>query len=319
MIAIPSWRGPRKRDGFTLIEILVVVAVIGLLIALIVPAVQAGRESARRVHCINNLNQLGVALHTYVSLTGSFPPASAGKGYSPHAMLLPALDQLNLYNSINFQLEGSTPMVGSPNWTAAGIVVTAFLCPSDRSAGGPYAWSSYAGNAGIHFPGNVSEGVFSFTSSTPLQAITDGLSNTCAMAEWVLSPTNMNEDRDPKGSVFATPGFFSMPGEFIPFVVACISLNYETAEVHNNMKGMGWNHGAFGSTLYNHTNKLNMASCLSGGQNHIGAYSASSRHPAGVCSLMADGHVSFTSENITLPVWRALGSGSGGETTSSEF
>src|SRR6516164_7556407 len=96
----------RCRGGFTLIELLVVIAIIGMLIALLLPAVQFARESARRAQCINNLKQIGLALHNYVASGGSLPfgqgpePANAWYGWSSLAMLLPYMEQGNIYNAI---------------------------------------------------------------------------------------------------------------------------------------------------------------------------------------------------------------------------
>src|SRR5665213_2211007 len=91
-----------RRGGFTLIELLVVIAIIAILIALLLPAVQQAREAARRTQCKNNLKQIGLALHNYLSTNTVFPPgfcigASSGGAWSAHARILPFLDQANLY------------------------------------------------------------------------------------------------------------------------------------------------------------------------------------------------------------------------------
>ena len=102
----------KQRLAFTLIELLVVISIIGVLIALLLPAVQAARESARRTKCVNNLKQLGVAMHTYESASRCFPPGyvsnfdtsgtDTGPGWGWAAMLLPQFEQKPLFDAINF-------------------------------------------------------------------------------------------------------------------------------------------------------------------------------------------------------------------------
>src|SRR6516164_352800 len=105
-------RWKRNRRAFTLIEVLVVISIIGLLVALLLPAVQAAREAARRIQCVNNLKQLGLALHTYESASRSFPPGyvssfdasgnDTGPGWGWGAMLLPQIEQKPLFDTVNF-------------------------------------------------------------------------------------------------------------------------------------------------------------------------------------------------------------------------
>jgi len=143
----------KARRGFTLIELLVVIAIIGVLIALLLPAVQAAREAARRAQCINNLKQIGLALHNYESANGSFPPGMFGgsnrdvqpcssiNSHTMFSMLLPYIEAGNVYNSINFMVPAYGPTAAS-NGTSAGWAAwqaTAwclrqnfYLCPSDQ-------------------------------------------------------------------------------------------------------------------------------------------------------------------------------------------
>ncbi len=140
---MPSWN--RTRRGFTLIELLVVIAIIAVLIALLLPAVQAAREAARRMQCVNNLKQIGLALHNYHSANDCFPPGglvgfrydtkawNLNGTYGPFARMLGQLEQQPLYNAINWSLEcDQDATYGTPaNSTATVARLAGFLCPSD--------------------------------------------------------------------------------------------------------------------------------------------------------------------------------------------
>ena len=129
---------PRFSRAFTLIELLVVIAIIGVLVALLLPAVQAAREAARRAQCVNNLKQIGLALHNYEGTHQTLPPGyvssfdasgtDLGPGWGWAAMMLPQIEQTTAYSAINFSLNVEVPA----NLTARLVVVGGFLCPSDR-------------------------------------------------------------------------------------------------------------------------------------------------------------------------------------------
>jgi len=136
---------PRKmgRRGFTLIELLVVIAIIAVLIALLLPAVQSAREAARRAQCVNNLKQIGLAMHNYISSFEAFPPggitlrgdpwANGANSLNWRALILPQLEQSPLYNSINFSINISQNP--SELFTAYNTSLAAWLCPSDGTNG----------------------------------------------------------------------------------------------------------------------------------------------------------------------------------------
>src|SRR3954469_3940893 len=155
----------RARRAFTLIELLVVIAIIAVLIGLLLPAVQAAREAARRAQCVNNLKQMGLAVHNYIDSNQVFP-AYAMNNYRDWAWnvswadaILPNIEQGPLYNAINFNvpiqdLGMFTPGAPFPQNTTVGLtVIRSLLCPSENlnhavSYTGANAQTNYAGNYG---------------------------------------------------------------------------------------------------------------------------------------------------------------------------
>ena len=136
----------RRGQGFTLIELLVVISIIGFLVALLLPAIQAGREASRRIQCVNNLKQFGLATHNYLTSFGGFPsgywrrgpmhvswetePVDAGQ-FAWSVLLLPQLEAVNLYNSINFEF----PLTNPGLETVRGSFLGVFSCPSAGTIG----------------------------------------------------------------------------------------------------------------------------------------------------------------------------------------
>ncbi|WP_165250743.1 DUF1559 family PulG-like putative transporter [Paludisphaera soli] len=313
---------PAARRGFTLIEVLTVVAIVGLLIALLLPAVQAARESARRAVCSNNLRQMGLALHAYSGSWEILPAGKGGRGQSLHAALLPHLEQSALYASINFE---TPPPFLFYNLTAGRTAVAAFLCPSDRTPPDG-RWTSYAGNAGDiarYRPTGLFDYGIDGGSIPPRPAAhfgfrdaTDGLSTTAAVSEWLINPRTLEDPGDPARDIYPlSTGPVARPDDPEQFARACAASPADGFIVDGYTKGGWWILGAHMGTLYDHGAEPNSRSCYEAGAGwaFIGSCTAASRHPSGVNVLLADGHVSLVGRGVDRATWRAMGTRAGGE------
>lgn len=191
-----------KRRGFTLVELLVVIAIIGVLVALLLPAVQAAREAARRMSCSNNLKQLGLAYHNFHDVNNQLPPAAIGDQYASHfVMILPYMEATNLYNRFDLTQVMTT---GNNNTLLMSndAIVKGFLCPSIRTNGmtelGPATDYVITGNLNnsndcdrldYDRDNHYSMLVYSVDpqpsvkSRTGFASVTDGLSNTTLLGE----------------------------------------------------------------------------------------------------------------------------------------
>ena len=204
MQALSHHRAARSRSAFTLIELLVVIAIIAVLIALLLPAVQAAREAARRVSCVNNLKQIGIALHGYHDTFDTFPaggwiylvsqPNTQNMNMGWSAAVLPWLEQSPLYSGLNLSLPYNDPV----NSTIGHTVLTSYLCPSEprktlwnRGPGDMFDFAD-ADYGGMYGPRGLSSPTFNnnppcgpmiFNQVIPLAQIVDGSSQTILVGE----------------------------------------------------------------------------------------------------------------------------------------
>lgn len=316
---------PMQRRGFTLVEVLVVIAVIGVLISLLLPAVQAARATARRAMCSNNLRQLGIALAEYDADRKAYPAgrgAPAPRIFSPQTHLLLYLEDHAIHSLIDFNEApaGYTapPDIvydGTRNFPAAAMRAGVLLCPDDdpsgRVPGSEYAGTNYVASAGSGIAGGAlvtADGVFMLGNAISTKDITDGTSHTVAFSERTLGEGNHFSD--------GTPGRLDkvmreIPGITTPNDTTCAP----TADgTWNHERGAKWIVGNYGNTLYNHALAPNSRTpdCLNATQQRALA-AARSAHTGGVNTVLCDGSVRFLSDSISIAVWRAAATRAGGE------
>lgn len=306
----------RRRVGFTLIEAVVCLAVIGILAALVLSALQSARGASRRLGCLRNLQQIGVALNSYRAAINGFPAAKHGRAFSIHSMLLPYLDQTPLYHSINFDtFPKPVSRWGRQNHTVYFESVGVFICPEDRDDR-PGGATSYAGNRGTGTQKYGYNGAFSKTMTADFK---DGMSTTVAFAEWVVGQKGLPSRREPSRLVFATGRVLIEPREFDEFVKLCSKADPLQGRLSPLVKGESWLLGELSFTLYNHVITLNGYSCTNHDLIQEGAFTAGSLHGRGANLMFADGHAAFLGDSLDIEVWRALGSREGGEPITSDL
>ncbi len=305
-----------RRPAVTLVELLVVVAIIGVLVGLLLPAVQQVRAAAARAACANHLKQLALAAHNHAAAVGHFP---AGRGtpaplaFSAHARLLPYLEQGGIDARLDYTqppasyTAGPLSYDGSRNFPAASSDVRVFRCPADASGpkvpGSEYGATNYPANAGTGANAGTlasADGVFFTGSAVRIVDITDGTSQTALFGDRPLG--------DGPGGTDPRRGVIELPGNADPTPAACGGAAF------NRDRGAKWVFGNYGNTLYNHADSPDPAAadCTNATQQK-GRMAARSLHSGGVNLALADGGVRFVRSGIDAAAWRALGSRAGGE------
>ncbi|HUT93320.1 MAG TPA: DUF1559 domain-containing protein [Thermoguttaceae bacterium] len=335
----------RRSRGFTLVELLVVIAIIGILIALLLPAVQAAREAARRGQCANQLKQLALAVHNYVDTFKVFPPKKAGTTAAPDCWgdngsygsgwmrLLPFYEQQALYDAWSSQLTvGATvyPPWGPCPWGPSNTTywpyqeqVSALMCPSDsgirnKPATQPGRTSYmfcvgdsilYDGSVG-HNQSNRTRGIFAnFDAQNTFASIRDGSSNTLMLSERVFSA----DARMVRQGQAVLTGIVTTPATCLTALDPNDSRRYDGALTVRGWTGR-WEHGSVSHIGFNTVLPPNGPSCVDPGSNDNsthGIYPATSEHPGGVVAGLGDGSIRFISETINAgdPVNPPLTSG----------
>ena len=326
--------------AFTLVEVLVVIAVIGILMALLLPAVQAAREAARRISCTNNLKQCGLAIHNYHDSFRVLPGIgeTPTRCFSVQAKLLPFAEHASLQALIDFRQPlflgpAGAVYLNPAQAAAAGSIVAIFRCPSDGTddifaeyqigqpgdafAGGNYVVSSGSGTGTTYDIRYPTDGPFYYDSACSFRDITDGTTNTLLMAESLLG-----SHRDTTGPVpedsrrqvgWPAELRFGSGAGFAGVENPDLSALAAGCTTWRGSRGAAWIVGRpMFSTMSTYMPPNTPIPDIAG-QQHMGFFAARSNHPGGVNALWADGSVRFISETVELGLYRALGTISGGE------
>ena len=308
----------RKPAGFTLVELLVVIAIIGVLVALLLPAVQAAREAARRTSCVNNLKQIALGLQNYVDVNRVLPPgrlgcdcntsvadgcgtraASTRPGTSGFGLMLPQLEQQSLYEAFGWQLGAVSPATGcggtedTSGWQTAAVTEAmkarpkVFVCPSDNSdpystPTPQYATGSYAFVHGTQGP--------SFTTSQTMKHSNDG-------SFMYLRSIRLSEVTDGQSNTMWV-------GEVI---------DAHTQESSNRWVVAGRHLDSLRSTENAINTKPGTGPFILNLYGYICNGAFGSKHMRGANFGFGDGHVQFISDNINLTLYRALSTRAGAE------
>jgi prepilin-type N-terminal cleavage/methylation domain-containing protein len=329
-----------SRRGVTLIEVLVVAALLSVLAGILLPSLQVARESVRRTNCSNNLRQLGLALSNYEQARGEFPVGAESREWAanpsfPHqffrwsvlAHLAPFYEEAGLLAGLDLSVPlytGFGPEAVAPqNKPVVARTVPLFLCPSDSGRPvsetfGPTNYAACTGSGGGGGTPFQTDGLFFINSRIRGKDVSDGLSKTIALSESILgqgvrattSPAGV-EPATGYGFTFTTPLSDAACGR--PFYY-----NF------TDLRGFSWANGEYRTTLYNHARQPNSKSldCLAAMMDSVdkaemyagfGWRTARSWHPGGVTVALADGGVRFIGDAVDPAVWKAAATRAGGE------
>ena len=327
----------KKHSGFTLVELLVVIAIIGVLVALLLPAVQAAREAARRMQCANNMRQYSLALQNHHGAQNHFPAYflaydedawprkvlvsnkgeyKPGAPYLTHhswiAQLLPYMEQQPLFDLIDFDEPANDPDPDSGNYQAISQSPAFTRCPSDDALEGPdptgrFKPCNYAacyGNTGCTFgdscqqEGDGASGVMYIGSETGIRNVTDGTSSTVGVSELLVGRPWVRAVGEP---------FATLAGTGNP-----IDQNTTWGG-----RGVSWlwsyRNSDSGFTTFMPPNDPLTSNHEPYVWSMYGYYAARSNHPGGINASMLDGSVRYFSDSIDIVAWRNMGSIAGEE------
>ncbi len=340
--------------AFTLVELLVVIAIIGALIALLLPAVQAAREAARRMQCTNNLKQLGLGLHNFESTFHEFPAAHPGAvpkkyesttgatpfkfSWSVHAQLTPYLEQIGIAQRVDvtepvLSFDNSPPFPDNLGEVFK-VPVPSFICPSDYRKN--IIWTTVYGETEL---GPTS---YKVCMGSGAMSTNPGVSRTYGPAHHTDGPFMVRDRQSPasitdglSNTVFMSESILGTDStgltkdtadprfHFLDEYPILVEDDHQDMALDQEIwpRGYCWNGGYFRSTLYNHLFTPNSkffdvhANDASNYLQSCGIFAARSLHRGGENAFIGDGSVRFFSDNVSETVWRGIGTKDGGEAT----
>jgi prepilin-type N-terminal cleavage/methylation domain-containing protein/prepilin-type processing-associated H-X9-DG protein len=310
----------RRVRGFTLIELLVVIAIIAVLIALLLPAVQAARAAARRIQCVNNLKQMGIAMHNFHESRGTLPPGSQSSPAQGWAtFILPFLEQTAMSNAFNI----NAPFYDGRNTTVTQATIGPFLCPADagnnvlyhskfpdrRKGNYMVNWGNahydqgaptpYNGPMGIVTPFRGPFRVNSTNAPTPFgfRDIVDGTSGTMMMSEIIVTQNN-GSTSDIRGDMWGDSRCGYM---FVAYTPPNSKTKDQLDGKSDCQYPFSWN-----------------PPCLSASPDGVDFNAARSSHAGGVNVLFCDGSVKFMKDSVNVNTFRSLSTKDAGEVVSAD-
>jgi prepilin-type N-terminal cleavage/methylation domain-containing protein/prepilin-type processing-associated H-X9-DG protein len=334
-----------QKQGFTLIELLVVIAIIAVLIALLLPAVQSAREAARRAQCINNLKQIGLAVHNYESAQGSFPPGEKGCCWGTWGVfILPYLEQQALYNAFNSYGNNAPPntnatdfdlrYAGACNTTVAYSQVKGYMCPSDPSAGvarngTQTRYHNYAVNYGNTDQAQTAAYALPLPSNPTLSVKFIGGPFTDMGSPFIDDPGYAT------GFAILQPAKIATLIDGTSNTLMASELKIASPQNANDLRGYTWwgpsasftaiipPNSTFPDIMGNGGCAIQNPPCTngftpSGAQYPVVYLGARSFHPGGVNATMCDGSVKFVKSTVNILTWMAISTPNGGEVVSSD-
>ncbi len=320
----------KRRTAFTLVELLVVIAIIGILVALLLPAIQAAREAARRTQCTNQIKQVATAMHNYHDTYKKLPAyqyhvsgVNSWQGHGPFTMILPYMEQQPLYDQVDF----TRAWDHGNNQNVRRTHLEVLTCPSDLEYPNPtYGGTNYAfcGGARRDFYSTggpiPSSGMFLRRRESKLGDVLDGTSNTVMIGE-ILKGDDANGTLSPKRDYTNS---LSLPTDEFP-----TAAEIETAGIACDSTATGWQQSNAGrdwiasfpgQVAFNTIappNWQHITCCSGGGFGYAcdrnGIVPARSLHPGGVLIALGDASTRFVPDSVELVVWERMGARADGE------